>query len=358
MDLYLTYDDVLLLPQYSDFSPTKADPTGKFSRRIELKAPFVSAAMDTVTESEMVLKLSEIGASGVIHKNMDPEDQAAEVKRVKDAGHKAIAAISVGEKAIARANVLREASVDGLVVDVAHGHIRAVIDTVKALKDDSNFSEIDIIAGNVVSEEATLDLIAIGADAVKVGMGPGSICTTRVIAGIGVPQLSAVMNAVRGRNRHFEKTGEYIPVIADGGMRSSGDLVKALAAGADSGMFGNMFAGTDESPGEVENVNGVMYKTYRGMGSIAAMSKGSKDRYGQGEVESKDDLVAEGVVGKVLYKGSALRIAKQIEGGVRAGLAYQGCRTLKELHERAQFIRISSAGIHESRPHTLRVIED
>lgn len=358
MDLYLTFDDVLLLPQYSDFSPTSADPAGKFSRRIDLKAPFVSAAMDTVTESEMVITLSKVGASGVIHKNLELDEHAMEVKRVKDAGCHGLAAIAVGEKAILRANVLREAGVDALVIDVAHGHIKAVIDTLKALKADQNFKDIDIVAGNVVSEEATFELLENGADAVKVGMGPGSICTTRVIAGIGVPQLSAVMNAVKGRDRYLEKTGQYVPIIADGGMRSSGDLVKALAAGADSGMFGNMFAGTDESPGEVEDLNGVMYKTYRGMGSIAAMSKGSKDRYGQGEVKEKSDLVAEGVVGKVLYKGSALRIAKQIEGGVRAGFAYQGCRNLSELHEKAEFIRITNAGIHESRPHTLRVIEE
>ncbi|MFH0905332.1 MAG: IMP dehydrogenase [bacterium] len=260
------------------------------------------------------------------------------------------AAISVGDEAIERAKVLVAAGVDVLVVDVAHGHSKGVIDTVRKLKKHPIFSKVDVIAGNTATKEGTMALIKAGADAVKVGVGPGSICTTRVVAGIGVPQLTAVMEAVKGR----KASGKNVPIIADGGIKYSGDIVKALAAGADSVMLGNLLAGTNESPGDLIHENGSTYKQYRGMGSVEAMVVGSKDRYAQDD-KGKDELIAEGVTGRIPYRGSAGKQLQQITGGIRSGLAYIGSQTVAEARKQARFIKISSAGLAENHPHNITI---
>jgi len=258
------------------------------------------------------------------------------------------AATGVGVKGIERAESLIKAGVDIVVVDTAHGHSVGVINTVKELK--NKYPSSQIIAGNIASAEAAEELINVGVDAVKVGIGPGSICTTRVVAGIGVPQLSAIIEVVKGvRGR--------VPVIADGGIKLSGDVVKALAAGASTVMMGNMFAGTDESPGRVEYIDGKMYKLYRGMGSLEAMVLGSKDRYGQGDTHEKQKFVPEGVSGRVPYKGPVGRILYQLAGGLRSGMGYNGAITIKELQTNAKFIKITNASLKESHPHDLGLID-
>lgn len=467
-----TFDDVLLVPQYSDVRPGAVDLSTRLTRHITLKIPILSAAMDTVTEARMAIALALQGGLGIIHKNLTPEEQAAEVSTVKrfengfisdpltlgpadtiaqadeirtkfgykkipvvDAGgklagllteqdyfapddaertvaermrplnevvtapvgislkeantiirerkivvlmlvdeagrlqaivtrrdlekneefpnaskdnHKRLrvgAAVSVGPTAIERAAALAAAGVDVLVVDVALGHSKVVAETIRQLK--KNHPDVDVIGGNLASAAAAKFLAEAGADAVKVGVGPGSICSTRVVAGIGVPQLTAVMDAVQG----VKDSGQDIPVIADGGIRSSGDIVKALAAGASSVMMGRLFAGTDEAPGELEYVDGHGYKTYRGMGSYEAMSEGSADRYGH--AEAKGEVSAEGVVGRVPYAGSMVPRLQELLGGIRAGCSYNGAPGVRDLPKQAQFVRITNAGLTESHPHSV-----
>ncbi|MFC1662924.1 IMP dehydrogenase [Patescibacteria group bacterium] len=260
-------------------------------------------------------------------------------------------AISVGNEAIERAKILTAAGVDVLVVDVAHGHSAGVIETVKKLKKSPLFNNIDVIAGNIATNDGAKALIDAGADAIKIGVGPGSICTTRVIAGIGVPQMSAIMEATKAR-RAVRKN---IPIIADGGMKYSGDIVKALAAGADSVMTGSLLAGTDEAPGEIEYDQGRTYKTFRGMGSINAMKLGSSDRYAQDDKKEGDQLISEGVEGRVIYRGSAYKQISQLCGGIRSGFAYIGAANIKHAHKQARFIRITNAGHKESHPHSIEI---
>lgn len=345
----LTYDDVLLVPQYSTIVPSATSLKTRLGS-IELDLPFLSAPMDTVTESGMAIALAQAGALGVIHKNMSAKKQAAEVKKVSAKKLVVGAAISVGDEQFERAVELVTAGASLLVVDSAHGHSKGVLDQIKRLK--KKFKKgVTIVGGNVASSEGTRALIAAGADVVKVGVGPGSICTTRVVAGVGVPQLSAVMDAVEAARK--TKT----PIIADGGIKYSGDIVKALAAGASAIMAGGLFSGTDESPGKIVTVKGEKMKVYRGMGSEDAMMAGSKDRYGQKGTTEKKKLVPEGVVGYSAYKGSVQEILFQLAGGVQSGMGYNGAKNLKALQERAQFVRITSAGLKESHPHTLAAME-
>ena len=255
------------------------------------------------------------------------------------------------ESAMDRATALIAAGVDVLVLDTAHGHSEGILKTIKAIK--KKFPNQQIIAGNIATGAAAKALVEAGADAVKVGIGPGSICTTRVVAGIGVPQLSAIMNVAKT----LRAGKKSVPIIADGGIKTSGDVVKALAAGADCVMMGNMFAGTDESPGRVEFVNGKMYKMYRGMGSLEAMERGGKERYGQGHISDKQKFVPEGVSGKVLYKGHVERIVYQLAGGLRSGLSYNGAPTIADLQKKARFVKISNASLRENHPHDLNQIE-
>lgn len=472
----LTYDDVLLVPAYSEVLPRETVIQSHFSKNILLNAPLVSAAMDTVTEHRMAIALAQEGGIGVLHKNMSIEDQAKEVRKVKrsESGmiidpvtlqpensvqdaldsmkenkiggipvvdksgkllgiitnrdlrfeknkkrlvkeimtpfdrliyarqgitlkeaeqilqkHKieklpivgknnqlvglitfrdivkikeypnsnkdhygrlrVAAAIGVTADAMERAEALVGEGVDAIIIDTAHGHSKGVIQQLKKIK--KAFKDTDIIVGNIATAEAALALYEAGADAVKVGIGPGSICTTRVIAGVGVPQLSAIMfvsQALKGKN---------CPIIADGGIRYTGDIVKALAAGASSVMMGGMFAGTEESPGDTIIFEGRKFKAYRGMGSLEAMQKGSKDRYFQDVEDDIKKLVPEGISGRVPYKGSVSEIIYQIVGGLRAGMGYVGAKNIKEL-QKAKFIRITNAGIKESHPHNVLITHE
>ena len=472
----LTFDDVLLLPKYSDFLPSEARIESKLTKNISLKTPLISAAMDTVTESKMAISLAEAGGIGIIHKNNSIEDQAAEVKAVKkyesgivrdpvtigsnksigelrqltselsisgmpvvdsgklkgivtsrdfryaenmDANVSSImtpfeklvtveegfsqedvmklmynnriekilvldsdnnlsglvtmkdieksaqhpnatkdssgrlqvgAAIGTGEDTLSRAEALAKAGVDVFVIDSAHGHSLNVINTIKAIKD--KFKDVDVIGGNIATAEAATELVKAGADAVKVGMGPGSICTTRIIAGIGVPQISAILEIKKALN------GKDINIIADGGIRFSGDIAKAIAAGADSVMLGSLFAGTEEAPGKVELFQGRSFKTYRGMGSIGAMTeRDDANRYLQEDVET-DKLVPEGIEGRVPYKGLVINVINQLVGGVRQSMGYIGCKCIKDMQNNSQFVEITNAGMAESHVHDVMITKE
>jgi len=340
----LTFDDVLLVPQKSDILPKDTDTSTKLGK-LNLDMPLMSSPMDTVTESNMATSLGKAGGLGVIHKNMSPKKQAEEVKKVKEKNLFVAAAVSVGDPAFKRAEELVKADVDVLIVDSAHGHSQGVLDMVTRLK--KAFPNTLIVGGNIATAEATRDLIKAGADAVKVGIGPGSICTTRVVAGIGVPQLTAIQNCAP------EAKKANIPLIADGGIKYSGDIVKALAAGADLVMMGGTLAGTDEAPGDIIEEKGLKYKVYRGMGSMEAMQKGSKDRYLQESIKETKKLVPEGIVGRIAYKGPVSDLIYQLVGGLRAGLGYCGSKNISELHKKAEFVQISPAGLAESHPHSL-----
>ena len=468
------FDDVLLVPAYSQVLPSSTSTRTRLTRTISLNIPVISAAMDTVTEADMAIAMAQLGGMGVIHKNLSPDDQAAHVRRVKkfesgmvvnpltihpdqtladvralmsshhisgipvveretnrlvgiitnrdvrfatdpavkvyelmtrenlvtvhaDVGadqarrllHKhrieklivvddayrcvglitvkdmdkaeshplankdelgrlrVAAATGVGPDGEARARALVAAEVDVIVVDTAHGHSQGVLRTVDAIKKASN--AVQVIAGNVATPEGALALIQAGADAVKVGIGPGSICTTRVVAGVGVPQFTAVMETSAACREHG------VPAIADGGMRSSGDIVKALAAGADCVMIGSLLAGTDEAPGEVFLYQGRSYKSYRGMGSLGAMARGSADRYFQQDIKDQLKLVPEGVEGRVGYKGPAGNVIHQLVGGLRAGMGYTGAADIETLQRTARFRRVTNAGLRESHVHDVAI---
>jgi len=472
---YLTFDDVLLVPSFSEVLPNEVDVSTQLTRTIRLNIPLVSAAMDTVTESRTAICMAQEGGIGIIHRNMSVSDQATEVDKVKksesgmilnpitmDPGqkiHEALevmkkyrisgvpitkngkllgiltnrdlrfekrleekistvmtkdhlitvpvgttleaskeilhknriekllvvdeqnnlkglitikdiekmrkypnsckdplgrlrvgAAIGPGKDREARTEALIKAGVDVLVIDTAHGHSKDVLNAVRDTHE--NFPDCQLIGGNVATQEGVLDLIKAGVDAVKVGVGPGSICTTRVIAGVGIPQLSAILETSEVSERHG------IPIIADGGIKFSGDITKAIAAGARSVMIGNLFAGTDESPGEIVLYQGRSYKVYRGMGSIEAMKEGSKDRYFQEDVESETKLVPEGIEGRVPYRGALSYSIQQIIGGMKAGMGYLGAQGIQELQKKARFIRITSSGLKESHVHDVIITKE
>ena len=472
----LTYDDVLLVPAYSEVLPREVSIATQFSRNITLNVPIVSAAMDTVTESAMAIAMAREGGIGVLHKNMTIEKQAAEVRKVKraesgmiqdpvtlTANHKVkdaqntmrdyriggipivdkhnkligivtnrdlrfeknydrplsevmtpqplvtveqgtsladaeiilqenkieklpvvsedqtllglitfrditkltlkptankdnygrlrvAAALGVTADAVERATALVNAQVDAVIIDTAHGHTRGVVEVLKAVK--TEFPELDIVVGNIATAEAARYLVEAGADAVKVGIGPGSICTTRVVAGVGFPQFSAVLEVAAAIK------GSGVPVIADGGIRYTGDIPKAIAAGADCVMLGSMLAGTKESPGETVIFEGRKFKTYRGMGSVEAMKKGSKDRYFQDVEDDIKKLVPEGIVGRVPYKGDLVESMTQFIGGLRAGMGYCGAKDVSTLKESGRFVKITSSGIHESHPHDVTITKE
>lgn len=471
----LTYDDVLLVPAYSEVLPRDVQLKSKLTRNIEVNTPIVSAAMDTVTEAKLAIAIAQQGGIGVIHKNMTIAEQALEVRKVKrsesgmildpvtlaedayvkdalnimkehgiggipvidsdrklkgivtnrdlrfeknmnrpitevmttkniittidgtnlsqaegilqenkieklpvvDASNKLIglityrdilkvrthpnsckdsygrlrvaAAVGVTQDTLERVKALVEAGVDAIVIDTAHGHTRGVVDKLKEVK--SHYPTLEVIVGNIATAEAAKYLADAGADAVKVGIGPGSICTTRVIAGVGVPQLTAVNEVAQA----LEGTG--VPVIADGGIRYTGDIVKAIAAGADTVMVGSMFAGVEESPGETIIYEGRKFKSYRGMGSLEAMQKGSKDRYFQDAEDDIKKLVPEGISGRVPYKGNLMEVMYQITGGLRAGMGYCGAAKIMNL-KGAKFVRITSAGVKESHPHDVTITRE
>lgn len=343
----LTFDDVLLVPQYSQILPTNVDVSTNLTKKIFLKTPIFSAAMDTVTEYNMAVAMAKAGGMAIIHKNMSPTAQAQIIKDVKTDNKDNLvgAAIShdLSEAGQIRIKMLIEAAVDLIIIDTAHGHSKLVIDCVKWFK--NTYPQITLVAGNIATSEAALALADAGADIVKVGIGPGSICTTRIVSGVGVPALTAIMmvaQALKDKN---------IGIIADGGMRYSGDVVKAIAAGAHAVMLGGILAGCDEAPGEVVELEGKKYKSYRGMGSLGAIAGGSDDRYFQHKRQGK--FVAEGVEGYVNYKGSVHDIIYQLVGGLRSGMGYNGAANLIELQKNAQFIKITNAGSKESHVHDL-----
>jgi IMP dehydrogenase len=471
----LTFDDVLLIPAYSEIIPSEVSTATEFARGKKLNIPIISSAMDTVTESKTARVMAQLGGLGIIHKNMSFEAQALEVEKVKkyesgmitdpitlppeslvrealelmksysisgvpvtvggklvgiltnrdlrfekkldqpisnlmtseklvttqvgttlDQAKKILqkhrieklpvvdkngvlkglitikdiekaqqfpqatkdskgrlyvgAAIGTGPESILRAEALVHAGVDVIVIDTAHGHSKNVIDMVKQLR--KSFKDLTIAAGNVVTEDGTLALIAAGADVVKVGVGPGSICTTRVVAGVGVPQISAVYDCARAAN----KKGKTI--IADGGIKYSGDIAKALAAGANTVMIGNLIAGSDEAPGETVLYQGRSYKVYRGMGSLTAMAQGSRDRYGQAEIDEVEKLVPEGIEGRVPYKGQMSSIIFQLIGGLKSGMGYLGAESIEQLQKKAKFVRISPQGLRESHVHDVSITRE
>ena len=353
-----TFDDLLLVPAKSAVVPAEVSLKSRLTDKICLNVPLISAAMDTVTEDKMAIMLAKLGGLGFIHKNMSIEDQAQLVKNVKDTeveedykdanidveGRLIVgAAVGVGGNTLDRVAALIEAGVDIITVDSAHGHSEGVIRTVKLIRE--TYPDLDIVGGNIVTAQGATDLIYAGANVIKVGVGPGSICTTRVVSGVGVPQLTAV-------NDVYNIAKQYnVGVIADGGIKLSGDIAKALAAGADCVMLGGLLAGTEESPGEVLEVYGKKVKNYVGMGSLSAMQRGSSDRYFQGGVEELNKLVPEGIEATVPYKGSIRDVVYQMLGGVRSGMGYCGCATIEDMKQHAQFVKITGAGLTESHPH-------
>ena len=356
----LTFDDVLLVPQYSEITPDMADVSTKLTNTFKMNVPFLSAAMDTVSEHKLVTALALAGGLGVIHKNMSIADQAKEVEMVKNyeldnekykralidkKGRLCVgAAIGVTADMMDRVHALMDAGVDVFVLDSAHGDSKNIINAIKNLR--LEYPSMELIAGNVATYEGALDLMKAGASAVKVGMGPGSICTTRIIAGIGVPQLQAVMDCARASKEM------NVPIIADGGIKYSGDVVKALAAGANTVMLGGLFATCEEAPGDIYESNGKKYRTYRGMGSIEAMAKGSTDRYFQ---TGHKKFVAEGVQGIVEVKTTVEELVFQLIGGLKDGMGYCGSKDIPTLQEKGTFIKITNNALLESHPHDISI---
>ncbi|MCD5493774.1 IMP dehydrogenase [Lactobacillus delbrueckii subsp. lactis] len=357
----ITFDDVLLIPAESHVLPNEVDLSTQLAPNLKLNIPLISAGMDTVTEGRMAAAMAKMGGLGVVHKNLSIQAQADEVRLSKNTPvtaedtHAAVdkdgkllvaAAVGVTSDTFERAEALFEAGADAIVIDTAHGHSAGVLRKIKEIRD--HFPHNTLIAGNVATAEGTRALFEAGVDVVKVGIGPGSICTTRVVAGVGVPQLTAIYDAADVA-REFGK-----PIIADGGIKYSGDVVKALAAGGNAVMLGSMLSGTEEAPGDVQQgADGRLVKSYRGMGSVGAMSQqnGSSDRYFQGGVNEANKLVPEGIEAVVSYKGTVSNVVYQILGGLRSGMGYCGAENIDKLIETAQFVRISNAGLRESHPH-------
>ncbi len=360
----LTFDDVLLIPAESHVLPNEVKLDTKLAPNLQLHIPLISAGMDTVTEGNMAIAMAENGGLGVIHKNLSIEAQVEEVKKAKgktvdpNLPHPAVdnqgrllaaAAVGVTSDTFERAEILLEAGADAIVIDTAHGHSAGVLRKIKEIRE--HFPNATLIAGNVATSEGTAALFDAGVDVVKVGIGPGSICTTRIVAGVGVPQITAIYDAASVAQKYGKK------IIADGGIKYSGDVVKALAAGGNAVMLGSMFSGTTEAPGTIFTNEGKQFKSYRGMGSVGAMSQqhGSSDRYFQGGVNEANKLVPEGVEALVPYKGDVSNIIYQIDGGLRAGMGYVGAGTIEELIENSQFVQITNAGLRESHPHDVQM---
>ena len=342
----LTYDDVLLTPKYSEILPSETVIKTKLSKNLNLKIPIISSAMDTVTESSMAIEIAKLGGIGVIHRNLDIKNQISEIKKVKSKNLKVGAAVGAGPLEIKRAEALLKEKIDLIVVDTAHGHTKKVAEIIKKIKKLKS-KKTTLCAGNIATEGAAKFLSRLGVDAIKVGIGPGSICTTRLVAGIGVPQLSAILAAKKGLGK------KKIMLVADGGIKFSGDISKALAAGADAVMIGSLFAGSKESPGKLIKKNGKYFKSFRGMGSIGAMNKGSADRYFQKKQKDPSKYVPEGVEGLVKYKGSVEKIIYQLIGGLKSSMGYLGSKNINDLKNKPKFVKITKAGFYESMVHNI-----
>ncbi len=345
----LTFDDVLLLPRYSEILPSKTNISLQLTKKIYLKVPFFSSAMDTVTESKMAIAIAKEGGMGIIHRNLDIKKQSIEIKKVKNKKLIVGAAVGTNLEDLDRARSLIFNGVDLIVIDTAHGHSDKVLKILSKIKKITK--KIPICVGNIATGEAAKKLYNSGADIIKVGIGPGSICTTRMVAGIGVPQISAIMEVKKSLNK------KKIKIISDGGIKFSGDIAKALAAGADAIMMGSIFAGTDESPGKKFQFKGKLYKQYRGMGSIGAMSAGSANRYFQKNFKDKSKFVPEGVEGRVEYKGKVSKIIYQLQGGLRSSMGYIGAKKLNEINKKAKFVKITKAGFYESMVHSVETTQ-
>jgi IMP dehydrogenase len=359
-----TFDDLMLIPAYSTVVPANVDLKTTLTDKIKLNIPLLSAAMDTVTEDKMAIALANAGGLSILHKNLSIKLQASMVETVKKApvthpetaaldeqGRYLVgAAVGVSTETMERVKALVLAQIDVIAVDSAHGHSKGVLDTIRKIH--TAYPNVTLIGGNIVTGSAALALIEAGASIVKVGVGPGSICTTRVVAGVGVPQITAI-------NDVYQVTKDRgVSIIADGGIKFSGDIVKALAAGADAVMLGGLLAGCEETPGEVVEVYGKKVKSYVGMGSLSAMQRGSSDRYFQGGQKELNKLVPEGIEATVPYKGPIAEVIYQMMGGLRSGMGYVGCENITRLKKEAQFVKITNAGLNESHPHDVDNVQE
>ena len=346
----LTFDDVTLAPKYSEILPSEVDTSIKLSKTLKLKIPLLSSAMDTVTESKMAIAIAKAGGLGIIHRNLDIKNQLLEIKKVKKQKLKVGAAVGAGFKEFKRAEAILREQIDMIVVDTAHGHTKKVSEMIKYIKKNKNKNTV-LCAGNIATPEAAKFLLKLGVDVIKVGIGPGSICTTRLVAGIGVPQLSAILNVRNGIKK------KDVKIISDGGIKYSGDLAKAFAAGADAVMIGSLFAGTDETPGKLIKRNGKLFKSFRGMGSVGAMNKGSADRYFQSKQKDLSKYVPEGVEGFAKYKGDVESIIFKLIGGLKSSMGYLGSRQIKYLRDKPKFVKITKAGFYESMVHNVDIVK-
>ena len=346
----LTFDDVTLAPKYSEILPSEVNTSCLLYTSPSPKIPLLSSAMDTVTESKMAIAIAKSGGLGIIHRNLDIKKQVLEVKKVKKQKLLVGAAVGAGPNEFKRAEALLKEKLDMIVVDTAHGHTKKVSEIIRFIKKIKN-KKTALCAGNIATPDAAKFLLKLGVDIIKVGIGPGSICTTRLVAGIGVPQLSAILNVRNGiKNKN-------VKIISDGGIKYSGDLAKAFAAGADAVMIGSLFAGTDETPGKLIKKNGKLFKSFRGMGSVGAMNKGSADRYFQKKQKDSSKYVPEGVEGLAKYKGKVDKVVFKLVGGLRSSMGYLGSKQIKYLRYKPQFVKITKAGFYESMVHNVDIVK-
>ena len=342
----LTFDDVTLAPNYSEILPSQTNTSIKLSKYLSLKIPIMSSAMDTVTEAKMAIAVGEKGGIGVIHRNLSVKKQIQEIRKTKSKSLLVGAAVGANSDEHKRAEQILKENLDLIVVDTAHAHSKKVSNIIKKIIKIKP-KKTALCAGNIATKEAAKFLIKLGVDIIKVGIGPGSICTTRLVAGIGVPQLSAILNVRKGLKN------SRVSIIADGGIKFSGDIAKALAAGADAVMVGSLFAGTDQAPGKIIKKNGKYFKSFRGMGSIGAMNKGSADRYFQTKQKNASKYVPEGVEGFVKYKGKVDKIIYQLVGGLKSSMGYLGSKNIVDLRKKPKFYKITKAGFYESMVHSI-----
>ena len=347
----LTFDDVTLAPKYSEILPAEVDTSIILTKFLKLKIPLLSSAMDTVTESKMAIAIAKAGGLGIIHRNLNIKKQIQEIKKVKKYKLLVGAAVGAGPNEFKRAEAVLKENINMIVVDTAHGHTKKVAEMIKFIKKRKD-KKTALCAGNIATAEAAKYLHKLGVDIIKVGIGPGSICTTRLVAGIGVPQLSAILNVRSGVKN------QNIKIISDGGIKYSGDLAKAFAAGADAVMIGSLFAGTDEAPGNLIKKKGKLFKSFRGMGSVGAMNKGSADRYFQSKQKDVSKYVAEGVEGLAKYKGKVSDVIFKLIGGLKSSMGYLGSKQIKFLKKKTQFVKITKAGFYESMVHNVDIVKD